>query len=97
MRSKNRAQLKSLAQTLDASVIIGKSGLTENLIKQIDVTLEKRELVKVSILNNNMDDRTEMIDALCDQLQAELVQQIGNKVVLYRRNEENPVISLSHE
>lgn len=97
MISKNRAQLKSLAQTLDASVIIGKSGLTENLIKQIDVTLEKRELVKVSILNNNMDDRTEMIDALCDQLQAELVQQIGNKVVLYRRNEENPVISLSHE
>lgn len=97
MISKNRAQLKSLAQTLDASVIIGKSGLTKNLIKQIDVTLEKRELVKVSILNNNMDDRTEMIDALCDQLQAELVQQIGNKVVLYRRNEENPVISLSHE
>lgn len=92
--SKQRKYLKSLGHSLEPIIQIGKSGITENLIKQIDETLETRELIKVKILNNNMLDANEVANDLSEQLRAEFVQSIGNKFVIYRESQDKKTIEL---
>lgn len=92
--SKQRKYLKSLGHSLEPIIQIGKSGITENLIKQIDETLETRELIKVKILNNNTLDANEVANDLSEQLRAEFVQSIGNKFVIYRESQDKKTIEL---
>lgn len=92
--SKQRKYLKSLAHSLEPIIQIGKSGITENLIKQIDETLETRELIKVKILNNNTLDANEVANDLSEELRAEFVQSIGNKFVIYRESQDKKTIEL---
>ena len=91
---KQRKYLKSLAHSMEPIVQIGKSGITENVLRQIDETLENRELIKVKILNNNELDANEVANDLSEQLRAEFVQSIGNKFVIYRESEDNKRIEL---
>ena len=88
INSKQRKHLKSLANTLDPKVIIGKNGITENLLTQIDDTLEANELVKIKILNNNLDDHNDLIQEILKELNAEFVSHLGNKFVIYRQSED---------
>lgn len=88
INSKQRKYLKSLANTMDPKVIIGKNGITENLLTQIDDTLEANELVKIKILNNNLDDHNYLIQDILNKLNAEFVSHLGNKFVIYRQSED---------
>lgn len=72
---------------MEPSVIIGKTGITDNLIQQIHEVLEKREIVKIKILNNNNDDRETLIQEILQRLQCEFIQSIGNILVIYRESE----------
>lgn len=92
--SKQRATLRSLANTLDPIFQIGKLGIEENFICQIDSALEARELIKVKILENSGLTAREAMEILCDELKCEGVQVIGNKVVIYRKSVKKPKIEI---
>lgn len=84
LSSSQRAYLRSLANRLDAIFQIGKEGIGENLIKQLDDVLEKRELIKVSLLETCEHTVKEAAQMICDATGAQSVQMIGRKIVFYR-------------
>lgn len=92
--SKQRAHLKSLAQSLDPIFQVGKSSLTPEMTEAIRESFNTRELIKVSVLKNCMDDPRELGEMIAERTGSELVQTIGKKIVLYKRNIENPGIEL---
>ena len=92
--SKQRRYLKQLGHELDPVVFIGKNDLTENVIKEMDVLLESRELIKVKIQESSLLDSKETANEAAGILNAEFVQAIGRKFILYRRSKENPQIVL---
>lgn len=84
LTSKQRAQLRGLANSIDTILHIGKDGLGDNLIAQADAALEARELVKGKVLENSLLSAREGAEALAKATRAEVVQVIGTKFVLYR-------------
>ena len=88
LTSKQRAQLKSLASTADTIVIIGKGGITENVINQVSDTLKARELIKGKVLETSLLTAREACAQLAEECGAEPVQFIGSKFVLYKENKE---------
>ena len=91
LTSKQRAQLRGMASTLDTIVHVGKDGIGENLIKQADDALEARELVKGKVLDNNIDyDAKTAAEELAKATRSEVVQVIGTKFVLYRESHSKP-------
>lgn len=85
--SKQRAYLRKLAHTLEPIFQIGKDGISDALIDGLDKALEKREILKVHILESALLDTKETCNELAGKLNAEPVQAIGNKFILYRRSE----------
>lgn len=83
--SKQRAGLRARANTITPIGQIGKGGITENIINQLDEALEARELIKVTVLETALMTAREACDICCEQLRAEPVQCIGLKFVLYRQ------------
>lgn len=94
LTGKQRSYLKGKANTMDSIFQLGKDGITDNFVIQIDEALEARELIKVNVLDNNLLEAGEVANDLAKQLDAEFVQNIGNKFVLYRESKENKKISL---
>ncbi len=92
--SKQRSYLKGLAHSIDPSVYLGKGGLTENIIKEVDINLEARELVKVKLQEGCSLEPKEVANQIAEQLGAEFVQAIGRKFTLYRESKENKQIEL---
>ena len=86
LTSKQRAQLRGLANDIDPIVHIGKDGLGENLIKQAGDALEARELIKCRVLENSLLTAREAAEALARATRSEVVQVIGTKFVLYRQS-----------
>lgn len=86
--SKQRAYLRKLSHTLEPIFQIGKDGISDTLIEGIDTALNKREILKVHILDTALLDTREICDTVAKRLNAEPVQAIGNKFILYRRSEE---------
>ena len=84
LTSSERAYLRSMANTLDAIFQIGKGGINENFIKQIDDVLEVRELIKISLLETCEYTVKEAAEEICKATGAQSVQMIGRKLVLYR-------------
>ncbi len=84
LTSKQRAQLRGLASTLDTIVHVGKGGIGDNLVKQVDDALEARELIKGRVLENSMYTAREAAEELAVAARCEVVQVIGSKFVLYR-------------
>ena len=97
LTSKQRAQLRGLAAAEDTIIQVGKSGINDNLISSVSSALKARELVKGKVLENSMLTAREACDALAEACRAESVQVIGTKFVLYKRNEEKPIIELVKE
>jgi RNA-binding protein len=94
MTTKQRAALRSMANTLDAILHIGKEGIGDTLIKQAWDALEARELIKVTVQKNApYADAKEACAALCERVHAEPIQVIGSKFVIYRQARE-PKIDL---
>ncbi len=92
--SKQRSYLKSLAHSLEPSVYLGKGGLTENIIKEVDVNLEARELIKVKLQEGCSLEPKEVANPIAEELGADFVQAIGKKFTLYRESKENKQIEL---
>ena len=90
---KQRAFLKGLAQKREVSLIIGKNGCSESVIEQLEQILEKRELMKIKLLDNVTEDKEEIVQRILDNLQADFVQFIGSKFTFYRPAKE-PKIEL---
>ena len=91
LTSKQRAQLRGLANTIDTIVQVGKDGIGENLIKQVDDALEARELIKGRVLDNNLEyDARLAAEELAKATRSEVVQVIGTKFVLYRETHSKP-------
>ncbi len=94
MTSKQRAYLRSLANPLTAILQIGKNGLNDNLIKQVDDALEARELIKLSVLETAPEENHVLAEQLAFSTNSFLVQVVGNKITLYRARKKNSKISL---
>ena len=92
--SKQRSYLKGLASTEDAIFQIGKASITPSMIQAIDDAIEKRELIKISVLKNCMDDPRELAEIMAERTHSNVVIVIGKKIVLYRPNKKNPKIVL---
>ncbi|MCI2942938.1 MULTISPECIES: ribosome assembly RNA-binding protein YhbY [Staphylococcus] len=94
LTGKQKRYLRSLAHNLDPIFQIGKSGINENMIAQIDDTLENRELIKIHVLQNNFDDINELAVTLSNATKSEIVQVIGSMIVIYRESVDNKEITL---
>ncbi|GAM13326.1 MULTISPECIES: ribosome assembly RNA-binding protein YhbY [Mesobacillus] len=94
LTGKQKRFLRSKAHHLTPIFQVGKGGVNENMIKQIADVLEARELIKVSILQNCDEDRDTVAEQLSRGAKAELVQVIGNTIVLYKESRENKQIVL---
>ncbi len=89
--TKQRSKLRSLAQNEEPIGQVGKGGLNENMINGLSDALEKRELIKITVLNNVEDDISDIAAELAEKLRAEIVCIIGHKVVLYRYSHKDNV------
>ena len=89
MTSKQRAYLKSLAMTMDPIFQIGKSSLTPEVTQAVSEALEARELVKITVLKNCLDDGRSIAEVLGERTHSEVVQVIGRKIVLYREGKKD--------
>ena len=89
MTTKQRAYLKSLAMTMDPIFQVGKSSMTPGLTEAISEALEARELIKLSVLQNCVDDPKEMAKVLAERTHSQVVQVIGKKIVLYKEGKDD--------
>lgn len=87
INGKQRAYLRGLANGIDPVFQIGKSGITDEIIKQLKLVLDARELIKVRILETALLDTKETCNFIAERLNAEPVQAIGSKFVIYRRSD----------
>ncbi|WP_232695436.1 ribosome assembly RNA-binding protein YhbY [Brevibacillus daliensis] len=94
LTGKQKRFLRSKAHHLTPIFQVGKGGVNENMIKQIGEAIEVRELIKVSILTNNLDNKHDVAEDIATGAEAELVQLIGNTIVLYKESKENKTIVL---
>ena len=100
LTSKQRAQLRGLANSIDTILIVGKDGIGDNLVKQANDALEARELIKGKVLENSLLSPREAAEELAPLTRSEIVQVIGTKFVLFRpshRSEEQDKIVLVQE
>ncbi len=94
MTSKQRAYLGSLANNMDPIFQIGKASLTPEIVRALDEALEKRELIKISVLKNCIDDPKKIASVIAERTRSEVVKVIGKKIILYRKAKKNPKIAL---
>ena len=94
LNSRQRAYLKSLASTLDPILQIGKSGLTPEMTEAVAEAFNTRELIKVSILKNCLEEPNEVARTISERTHSQLVHVIGRKFVLYKESKEHKKIEL---
>ena len=94
LTSKQRAYLGGCASTMDPIFHIGKASLTPEIITALDEALEKRELIKVAVLKNCIDDPKEIASVIAERTHSNVVKVIGKKMIFYRKAKKNPKIKL---
>lgn len=94
MTSKQRAYLRGLANKIDAIFQIGKNGINDNLIKQLDDALEARELIKITTLETAPDSAKNLSFEIAERTNSIVVQVIGNKITLFRKKKKDSKIEL---
>ncbi|MBE6838254.1 MAG: YhbY family RNA-binding protein [Ruminococcus sp.] len=94
LTNKQRAELRGMANSIDTILQIGKGGITETVVIQAQDALRARELIKVKVLDTAPYSTRDTADALAEETESEVVQVIGGKFVLYKRNLKDPVIIL---
>lgn len=92
LTSKQRAYLRGIASTYETIFQIGKGGVTEMMCRDISEALRKRELIKLRVLDNSGWTAREAADAIAQATESDVVQVIGSRFVLYKRNPKEPVI-----
>ena len=88
LNSKQRAYLMSMASKQSAILQVGKASLTPEIITSVDAALEKRELIKLSVLKNCFDDPREIAETIAERTRSQVVQVIGKKIVLYKEGKD---------
>lgn len=94
MTSKQRSYLKGLAMNIEPIFQVGKSSITPEYTEAIREAFNNKELIKISVLKNCLDDPKEIAAVLADRSGSEVVQVIGKKIVLYKPDKDNPKILL---
>ena len=94
MTSKQRAYLKSLAMKIDPIFRVGKDSISPELIEGVREAIDARELIKIAVLQNCMDDPKEVAQTLAERTRSEVVQGIGKKIVLYKESKDHKKIQL---
>lgn len=94
LNSRQRAQLRGMANGYDTIFQIGKGGINDQLIKQVDEALEARELIKLRVLETSPETSRTAADMIAQQVSADVVQVIGSRFVLYRESKDNKSIVL---
>lgn len=94
LTSKQRAYLRGIAAKEDTILQVGKGGIGENLITQVNDALKAREIVKLKVLETAMLSAKEAAAELAEATKSDVVQTIGNKLVLFKRNPQEPKIEL---
>lgn len=89
LTSKQRAYLGSQASTMTPIFQIGKASLTPEIITALDEALEKRELIKISVLKNCIDDPREIAEVIAERTHSVVVKVIGKKIILFRQAKKN--------
>ncbi len=92
--SKQRAKLRSMANSIDTIFQIGKNGITDVLVEQINDALLARELIKVRVLENSLFTAREAAAEIAEKTGAMVVQTLGTRITLYKQNPDNPTIVL---
>lgn len=92
MNSKQRAYLKGLAMKMDSVCQIGKASVTPEGIRGINEALEARELIKITVLKNCLDNPKEIAEILAERTRSQVVQVIGKKIVLYRPAKKSKIV-----
>lgn len=87
--SKQRAYLKGLAMTMDPILQLGEGGLTPENTASVDEALAARELIKINVLQNCLEDSRQMAETLAERTRSQVVQVIGRKIVLYREGKDD--------
>ena len=93
LNSKQTSHLRALAHSLNAVVMIGNDGLSEQVLREIDISLKAHELIKIKVAGDDRELRTQMLAQICEQLGAVPVHHIGKQLVVYRPAE-TPKIQL---
>lgn len=91
MTSKQRAYLRSLAMTMQPIVSIGKNGVTDAVVAEVDNLLECKELIKISVLKNSDLGAREVAECLAEETSAIVVQTVGSKITLYRKSKKDDI------
>lgn len=94
LTSKQRAFLRSLATDIDTIVMVGKGGISQQIIKQTDDALTAREIIKGKVLETAGVTSREIAELLASETNSDVVQVIGSKFVLFRRNTKEPKVEL---
>ncbi len=94
LNSKQRAFLTGEANKLTPIFRVGKASLTPEIISAVDAALEKRELIKISVLKNCLDNPKEIAEVIAERTRSQVVQVIGKKIILFRVSKKKPVIEL---
>ncbi len=92
LTSKQRAYLRALANRLETILMVGKGGIDEHIVKQANDALKARELIKVKVLETAPHSSRDTAQEIAEQTKSEVVQVIGTKFILYRKNQQNPKI-----
>lgn len=94
LSASQRRYLRSLAHDLNPVILLGAKGVTDAVLKELDLALTHHELVKVKLSGGDKDERQAQIHFLADGTGAESVQEIGHIVVMFRRNSDDPKLAL---
>lgn len=94
LTGKQKRFLRSKANTMRPIFQVGKAGTNDNMIEQMNEALEKRELIKVSILQNCMEDRDTIAEEIAAGTNGEIAQIIGNNIVVYKESRDNKTLIL---
>ena len=95
LSSKNIKRLKKESHHLNPIFQVGKNGVTDNFIEQINDVLEKRELIKISVLQNCLEDKDDIAEEISKNTDSNIVSIIGNTIIIYRESKNNKQIELS--
>ncbi|MEA4828370.1 ribosome assembly RNA-binding protein YhbY [Clostridium sp. JNZ J1-5] len=92
--SKQRSYLRGLANTIEPIFQVGKNGIDEPFLKQVEDALEARELIKLKVLNNSGIEAREASDIICEEVKCDGVQAIGSTFILYKKSKNKSKIEL---
>lgn len=97
LSGKEKRYLRKKAHSLKAIFQVGKDGIHENLLIQLNDALEKRELIKITVLQNCLEDKESIADQIIEGTAGSLVQIIGSQIIVYKESKENKKIQLPHK